>query len=114
MLKPTVIQKKHATLTLYPQDCVQGMREIVTPGSVSVVVTSPPYNLGIRYSRYDDTMARADYLRWIGEWAAVLRQSLDDKGSLFLNIGSKPTDPTVPLQVLQVLLKQEFVLQNTI
>lgn len=30
--------------------------------SVDVIVTSPPYNLGIRYRSYDDTMPRAEVL----------------------------------------------------
>ena len=29
-------------------------------GSVDVIVTSPPYNLGIRYRTYDDTMPRRE------------------------------------------------------
>ncbi len=81
--------------------------------SVSVVVTSPPYNLGIKYSKYDDTISRENYLEWMREWAKVVKNVLDDDGSLFLNIGSKPTDPHVPFRVLQVL-EQEFVLQNVI
>lgn len=118
MSKIKVISKKvsrnNATATLYCQDCVQGLRELVQPNSVSVIVTSPPYNLGIKYSKYDDTISREDYLEWIGKWAAVVKNVLADDGSLFLNIGSKPTDPTVPFLVLQEMLKQGFVLQNVI
>ena len=32
--------------------------------SVDVIVTSPPYNLGIAYSKYEDTLSQTDYLRW--------------------------------------------------
>lgn len=99
--------------TLYRQDCLAGMREQLAPRSVSVVVTSPPYNLGVKYSRYDDTIGRDHYLAWIGEWAAIVRDVLDDDGSLFLNVGSKPTDPTVPFQVLAAV-QPSFTLQNTI
>jgi site-specific DNA-methyltransferase (adenine-specific) len=56
-------------IRLYLQDCIEGMRTRLDAGSVDVVVTSPPYNLGIDYNGYDDTLSREDYLEWMGEWA---------------------------------------------
>ena len=112
-MKPTIIRKNPNTCTLYPEDCIRGMQEHLAPGSVSVVVTSPPYNLGIKYSKYDDTISRQDYLTWIAEWARLIKHVLHNDGSLFLNVGGKPTDPNVPFQVLQAVQKH-FQLQNTI
>lgn len=112
-MKPFIIHKKGKTAKFFLQDCVQGMRENLQPNSVSVVITSPPYNLGIKYSKYDDTISREKYLAWMREWAGVIKNVLAEDGSLFLNLGSKPTDPHVPFRVLQVL-EQDFVLQNTI
>ncbi|MCL5105729.1 MAG: site-specific DNA-methyltransferase [Armatimonadetes bacterium] len=89
------------------------MRSHLEENSVSVVVTSPPYNLGIRYNGYDDTLAREDYLEWTGKWAAEVRRVLAEDGSFFLNVGSKPTDPVVPFQILDVMLRH-FKLQNVI
>lgn len=114
MSKPRVISKGSVSATVYGEDCLQGMPKYLEPNSVSVVVTSPPYNLGIKYSKYDDTISRASYLEWMGAWAGVVMNVLADEGSLFLNIGSKPTDPTVPFLVLQKMLEQGFVLQNVI
>jgi site-specific DNA-methyltransferase (adenine-specific) len=76
-----------------------------------VVVTSPPYNLGTRYKGYDDTVSRAEYVRWMGMWGAAVREVLSEAGSLFLNIGGKPSDPWGPFEVL-VELRQHFELQN--
>ena len=112
-MKPTLLQKNSQTCALYLQDCISGMREHLPPGSVHVVVTSPPYNLGVKYSQYDDTISRQDYLAWMGEWAAAVKRVLHDDGSLFLNVGGKPSDPLVPFQVL-FTVQREFVLQNTI
>ena len=95
------------------KDCIEGMKEHVHAGCVDVAVTSPPYNLGINYNGYDDTLSREDYLRWMGEWAAEVKRVLADDGSLFLNVGSKPTDPLVPFQLLNVML-ENFKLQNVI
>lgn len=102
-----------ARVRLFQEDCVAGMAQRLAPGSVSVVVTSPPYNLGIQYASYDDTMGRADYLAWLGRWAEVVRAVLAEEGSLFLNIGGKPSDPWVPFEVVTEMRRQ-FHLQNVI
>jgi site-specific DNA-methyltransferase (adenine-specific) len=100
-------------IKLYLQDCIEGMRERLEPGSVDVVVTSPPYNLGVDYNGYDDTQSREDYLEWTDRWMAEIERVLAQTGSLFLNVGSKPTDPMVPFQLLDVARKH-FDLQNVI
>ena len=40
------------TNTIHLSDCVKGMSAL-PKGSVDVVVTSPPYNLGIKYIGFD-------------------------------------------------------------
>ena len=104
----------HGTETLvYCGDCVEGMRELLAPGSIDVVVTSPPYNLGITYRSYDDTMPRDEYLNWIAAWGEVVEGVLSNGGSLFLNVAGKPSEPWGPFEVLE-RLRGRFVLQNTI
>jgi len=82
-------------------------------GSLEAIVTSPPYNLGIRYRTYDDTMPRARYLEWTGDWVKLAARALAEDGSLFLNVGSKPTDPWTALDVAQAA-RPHLTLQNTI
>ena len=82
-------------------------------GSVDVVVTSPPYNLGIRYRSYDDGLPRSEYLQWTGEWIKAARRALADDGSLFLNVGAKPKDPWTALDVAQAV-RPHLELQNII
>src|SRR5205085_6849999 len=74
------------------EDCIKGMSRL-DPGSVDLVVTSPPYNLGIKYNQYSDKQDRLGYLRWCADWASALRRILSPTGSLFLNIGSAPSNP---------------------
>src|SRR4051812_21797639 len=97
--KPSGLPKPHtelhtsdATVCFYLGDCLELLRRL-SPSSISVIVTSPPYNLGVRYRTYDDTQPRARYLEWTGEWVAAAAQALEPEGSLFLNVGGKPTDP---------------------
>jgi site-specific DNA-methyltransferase (adenine-specific) len=78
-----------------------------------VVVTSPPYNRGVAYGRYDDRRPREEYLEWIGRVADAIRDALSRDGSFFLNVGGSPTDPWLPLDVAQEV-RRRFVLQNVI
>jgi len=108
-----VFECKGKYLHFYQQDCLQGMAELLQPQSVDVVVTSPPYNLGIKYGSYDDNVSRQDYLQWMDQWAAAVKSVLAEDGSLFLNIGAKPKDPWVPFEVAGVM-RRHFCLQNVI
>ncbi|HEX4629769.1 MAG TPA: site-specific DNA-methyltransferase [Chthoniobacterales bacterium] len=88
------------------------MRELADQ-SIDLVVTSPPYNLGIAYSQYKDRQNRGAYLDWCHEWATELRRTLKIGGSLFLNLGASPSNPLLPHE-LALRLRDLFVLQNTI
>ena len=94
------------------QDCLEGMQKLPNE-SIDLVVTSPPYNLGIRYGKYWDRQDRESYLRWCADWAAHVRRLLKPVGSFFLNVGSAPSNPMLPHQMV-MQLHEHFVLQNTI
>ena len=81
--------------------------------SVDLVVTSPPYNLGISYGKYSDAQDRESYLQWCHKWAAQIRRVLKSNGSFFLNIGAAPSNPMLPHEILMTL-RDLFVLQNSI
>lgn len=80
---------------------------------VSVMVTSPPYNLGVDYRTYDDQLPREEYLQWTNRWVAAAAGLLAKDGSLFLNVGHKPTDPWVAMDVAQTV-RSHLHLQNLI
>jgi site-specific DNA-methyltransferase (adenine-specific) len=92
-------------------DCLKQMRGL-PEAFVDVVVTSPPYNLGIKYGKYDDTSGRTDYLRWTVEWCREVKRLLREDGSFFLNVGASPRNPMFPHEVV-LALRDEFMLQNT-
>ena len=97
---------------VYVMDCLEGMK-LIDDGEVDVIVTSPPYNIGVKYNKYDDTIPREKYLDWMEEVGKECRRVLNDKGSFFLNMGHKPTDWWVPWEVA-FRLRKYFVLQNII
>ncbi len=110
-----VLQKSNnnCTATFYLKDCITGLKENVKDKSADVVVTSPPYNIGIGYSSYKDELPREKYLTWMEEVGIAVKQALTDDGSFFLNIGNKPKDPWIAWDVAYVLRKY-FILQNVI
>jgi len=95
-------------------DCIEGMRKLES-GSIDLVVTSPPYNLGTEYESYHDNRTREAYLSWSCDWAREVRRVLKDEGSFFLNLGACPSNPLIPHELLVELKSQRvgFVLQNT-
>jgi site-specific DNA-methyltransferase (adenine-specific) len=81
--------------------------------SVDLVVTSPPYNLNVKYRTYADHQDRTSYLEWCRIWAEQVRRLLAPNGSFFLNLGGAPSNPMLPHQLVS-LVGNYFVLQNTI
>jgi site-specific DNA-methyltransferase (adenine-specific) len=101
-----------ATFSFYLGDCVD-ILERLAPRSIDAIVTSPPYNLGVRYRSYDDTMPRREYLEWTAEWVSRAARAMAPDGSLFLNVGGKPTDPWTAIDIAQAT-RPYLQLQNTI
>lgn len=113
LLKPyDSVTSGSITGRFYLADCLEVFRQL-PPQSVDVIVTSPPYNLGIQYNRYQDTLSRTEYLEWTNTWVAAAARVLRPDGSLFLNVGAKPTDPWTALDVAQTV-RSHLQLQNII
>lgn len=84
------------------------------PGWVDLVVTSPPYNLGIKYGeKSNDHKTEEEYIRFTRDWANMVKEALSENGSFFLNAGSAPASPGRPFQIVTTLLEEGWVLQNT-
>ena len=81
---------------------------------IDVIVTSPPYNIGKKYSKYQDRMEEDDYLKWLYDIAQKSYSVLKHNGAFFLNIGETSSDPLVPFHVVNKFLNAGFRLQNTI
>ena len=93
-------------------DCVDVLARMEA-ASVDVVVTSPPYNLGIAYGSYDDRLAEAEYLDWMVRVAEALKRVLRPDGSFFLNVAGSSTQPWLPFELI-TRLRPLFALQNHI
>ena len=45
-------------------DCLDSLKD-EDDNSIDIVVTSPPYNIGLKYHKYEDKKPREQYLEWI-------------------------------------------------
>lgn len=99
--------------TIFRMDCIEGMRKCLPERCVDVVVTSPPYNIGVKYGAHSDNMPFNEYLGWIESVAHECGRVLKDDGSFFFNIGDKPSDEVRSLRVAE-RLSRLYCLQNTI
>jgi site-specific DNA-methyltransferase (adenine-specific) len=95
---------------LIKKDCIKWMNQQKIK-YVDCIITSPPYNLNIKYGNYDDSAPRKKYLEWLSVVAKSMKRVLKDNGQLFLNIGYSNSDPFVAMDVAQVFRKY-FILQN--
>lgn len=81
--------------------------------SVGIIVTSPPYNIGIDYASYDDTVSRKEYLEWCKTWMTEVLRVMKVDGSFFLNVGASPKEPLFPHQMAILAVECGFKIQNT-
>jgi site-specific DNA-methyltransferase (adenine-specific) len=109
-----VLRFNGKTIEFYHEDCKVGMQECLEDKSVDVVVTSPPYNIGLNYNNnYKDNLAQDQYLQWIEDVCIEIKRVLKDEGSFFLNIGNKPSDQLNTWRV-EGRLNGHFFLQHRI
>ena len=93
-------------------DCLETLKSI-SDKSIDIVTTSPPYNIGLKYHKYEDKKPREQYLEWIYDIFVELKRVLKDVGHIFLNMGYTNKDPWISMEVA-LKLKDLFVLQNNI
>ena len=93
-------------------DCL-AILPTLNAGSIDVVVTSPPYNIGLGYGAYHDRLDEAGYLDWMVEVCTAIRRVMRPGASFFLNISGTSKTPWLPFELI-VRLRALFVLQNHI
>ncbi len=77
------IFNKNNVIKLFLQDCLTGIKDNIKDNSIDVVVTSPPYNIGINYSIYKDNIPRKKYLQWLKEIGKEIRRVRKERGIVF-------------------------------
>jgi site-specific DNA-methyltransferase (adenine-specific) len=52
----------------------------------NLVVTSPPYNVGLDYDKHKDNMTYGGYLRWSAKWIEKIASHMADQGRICINV----------------------------
>lgn len=73
---------------IHQGDCAEIIRELEND-SIDLVITSPPYNVGIDYGEYDDNIPMANYSVMIEEMFVVLDWKMKNTGRICINVSLK-------------------------
>jgi len=66
-------------------DTIEVMSEM-PEGWVDLIVTSPPYNVGIQYDTHNDEIVMDEYWAWSEKWLTEAYRLLKDDGRMAINI----------------------------
>ena len=106
-------------IKLIQGDCLDVMSKI-PDGSIDLIVTSPPYNIGnmksnmIKYGTYaGNNMKESEYQAWQIEFLNECYRVLKDTGSMFYNHKVR-IKKGIALHPLEFILKSEFILKQEI
>ena len=95
-------------------DCLVEMRNI-PDASVDMVITSPPYNVGVDYDGYNDNMDYNDYTSWLamvfGEFYRILKK--DGRACINIGDGKNGSVPTHS-DIIQICMSIGFNIMTTI
>ena len=76
---------------IYNEDCLKTLK-LMEDNSVDLILTSPPYNIGIDYDTYDDKKDWKEYYKWCGEWLEQCYRVLKSDGRIaidhYLSLGT--------------------------
>lgn len=71
--------------TIINGDCIEVMKTL-DEGSIDLIVTSPPYGVGIDYDVHQDDMLVEEYFEFTRKWMTEAFRVLKDDGRIALNI----------------------------
>lgn len=69
----------------------------IPDGVVDLVVTSPPYNVGIKYASHDDCLSMEDYLAMLEQVWRECHRVLAPGGRIAINVAGVDRKPYLPL-----------------
>jgi site-specific DNA-methyltransferase (adenine-specific) len=85
-------------------DCIKVMASL-PESCVDLIVTSPPYNVGIDYDTHDDRQSMEDYWQFTKDWLSESYRTLKDDGRIAVNI---PYEVNVQDRGGRILFMSEF------
>ncbi|HOV31733.1 MAG TPA: site-specific DNA-methyltransferase [Candidatus Hydrogenedens sp.] len=90
---------------------------LIEDKSIDLIVTSPPYNLDVKYNSYDDKMPYYIYLEFTQKWLEKAYKLLKDDGRFCLNIPldkNKDGQQSIYADIVTIAKKIGFNYHSTI
>ena len=106
---------KVANIEIYKDDFL--VTKCVEENSIDLIVTSPPYNVDIRYNSYDDRIPHNIYLEFTQKWLLKAYRLLKDDGRFSLNIPldkNKGGQQSVYADIVTIAKKVGFKYHSTV
>ncbi|MBY0378942.1 MAG: site-specific DNA-methyltransferase [Burkholderiales bacterium] len=106
---------RNEKICIYNESCLKS--NLLLKNSVDLVVTSPPYNVGIDYNSNDDNANYTHYLEFTKKWLTNCYKWLKDDGRMCLNIPldkNKNGQQSVYADILALAKKVGFGYHSTI
>jgi site-specific DNA-methyltransferase (adenine-specific) len=75
---------EYGNIRIYCDDFLK--TEAIEPNSVDLIVTSPPYDVDIKYENYDDSIPYDQYLEFTEKWLSKCYELAKPDGRFCLNI----------------------------
>jgi len=100
-------------IKLYQGDSRKLINQCIEDNTLDAVITSPPYNIGVDYDVYDDTLADTAYLQMLHDVFGQLKPKLKKDGILYINLGYKISHSILPLKAA-LTIAQHYTLLNTL
>ncbi len=91
--------------------------KIIKKDSINLIVTSPPYNVDVKYDSYDDTIPYDVYLEFTMKWLTKAFDLLRDDGRFCLNIPldkNKGGQQSVYADIISLAQKIGFKYHSTV
>jgi len=73
---------------VYLGDCIEIMKKLPEK-SIDLIFADPPFNIGIKYDEYNDSLSYREYYNWSKEWIAEAYRLLKSSGSIYIAIGDE-------------------------
>lgn len=77
------LNKKKTRHFLITGDCLKVMK-LVPNKSIDLIITDPPYNIGLKYGAFKDRMKKEEYLNWCKERLRECARILKESGTMYL------------------------------
>ncbi|QGZ40245.1 site-specific DNA-methyltransferase (adenine-specific) [Pseudoduganella flava] len=92
---------------IWCEDALEGLARI-PDGSIDLILTDPPYNLGKDYGNASDQKSVDEYLAWTEQWVDAALPKLKDNGSLYIFLTWRYSPE------IFVMLKRRMTMMNEI